>query len=61
VRRYRTQEVAGSSPASSTQEAPASRKIWSRRTIAGIGFIYLRATKLSVKSAATITCAGWAA
>jgi hypothetical protein len=32
--RYRTQEVAGSSPASSTLEVAASREIWSRRAIA---------------------------
>ena len=48
----RTQEVAGSSPASSTQEAPANRKIWSWRTIAGTWLIYLRATKLLAKKRA---------
>ena len=46
----RTQEVAGSSPASSTQEAPANPKIWIRATIAGSGLIYLRATKLRAEN-----------
>jgi hypothetical protein len=49
-RRNRTQEVAGSSPASSTHESPANRKIWFRPTIAGSGLIYFRATKLCAKT-----------
>ena len=43
---YRIQEVAGSGLASSIHEAPANRKIWSRRAIAGTALIYFRATKL---------------
>jgi len=47
VRRYRTQEVAGSSPASSIHKVPANGMIRSDRKNCGGYLIYLRATKLS--------------
>jgi hypothetical protein len=46
-RRYRTQEVAGSSPASSIRKVPANGVIRLHRTNRALPLIYLRATKLS--------------
>ena len=47
LRLYRTQEVAGSSPASSIQEVPADGAIRPHRGIGARQLIYLRATEPS--------------